>query len=93
MGRFSKLELGQSAPAPAPPREAKRPAEPSLIARPEESVDAHGCLRRGAELLFEGESDEALRLFGRALHLDSTLHEAWVGQIDRPSRQTAIAGS
>ncbi len=81
MGRFSKLELGQDK---APPKAAarRRAEEISPAARPEEDVDAHGNLRRGTDLLLQGQSQEALRRFGRAIHLDSTLLDAWAGQID-----------
>jgi tetratricopeptide (TPR) repeat protein len=78
MGRFSKLELGQS----APPEAAPAVAPPSEAAREEEGYDALSWLRRGEELFFRGQHEPALRAFGQALRNDSTLHEAWVGQID-----------
>ena len=79
MGRFSKLEIGGQRP-PAP---AERPADPEVInARPEEPHDAPGYLRMGIDLFFRRQFKEALRRFSQAIKLDSTLHEAWVGQID-----------
>lgn len=76
MGRFSKLELGQS-PVPAAEGALAPPA-----ARPEESCDAPAWVARGEEHLFAGRPEPALRAFSQALRLDSTLHAAWVGQID-----------
>lgn len=80
MGRFSKLELGQPQPTKEQSGREAPPASPN--ARPEGSHDPHSLVRQGSDLLIRGEHREAMRLFGRALQLNSTLLEAWVGQID-----------
>jgi tetratricopeptide (TPR) repeat protein len=81
MGRFSKLELGAGARHEQErPRGAGQPASP--LAREEEDLDAAGHLRRGAEHFFRADYESALRSYGRSLSRQSTLLDAWVGQIE-----------
>lgn len=82
MGRFSKLELGSQSGEPPRDRPVPPAQEPSPAARPEQDYDARGYLRLGTDLFLRGQFEEALRRYGQAIKLDSTLLEAWVGQID-----------
>lgn len=81
MGRFSKLELGSDE-SPRPNETGPAGEALSPLAREDEQYDPPSLLRRGLDRLFDGDPREALRLFGKALQGDSTLLEAWIGQID-----------
>jgi tetratricopeptide (TPR) repeat protein len=81
----SALGAAAATPAPAPPRGGKvvRPqgAPGDLDDDAPEGRDAPATSAQGDDAYFSGNWDRALRLYSRAIQLDSTLVAPWAGQV------------
>ncbi len=87
MGRFSKLETGAGAEPDKDPDEgpfglrskvrAKKPEEPGAGT----DYDQGHYLSEGDRLFYNGEYQKALRAYSRAMQVDHSAVEPWIGQI------------
>lgn len=77
MSRFSKLETGDQS-SPKLPAKGARPAQPESAG----PIYDHGYYLAEADRLFaEGNPEQALRVYSRAVQADHAQVEPWVGQV------------
>ncbi len=85
MGRFSKLETRPGGKAPEPAASSGELASAPPRAMPpdaaEDEYTLEGCMGRGDDAFFRGDSKEALRWYSRAMKIDSTRLQPWVAQV------------
>jgi tetratricopeptide (TPR) repeat protein len=81
MGRFSRLETGQTGASIDPiVSDEIRPSD-GVSAADYATQDAAGCIDHGDRLLFMDERRQALRWYSRAVDLDSTRMDGWTRMI------------
>lgn len=81
MGRFSKLETGAGAtPAASQPLAAKAAAWNGPAKAEPEYDHAYYAGQAGA-LFFSGQYKKAMRLYSRAIQMDASRDEPWIGQV------------
>jgi tetratricopeptide (TPR) repeat protein len=73
MGRFRWLEM-DTRPVPGDPAQAQDGAEAG-------DLDEFVCCNRAAGLLRQGQYENALQWFSRALRFQASMEDAWVGQV------------
>ena len=78
MGRFSKLER-ETQDALARQKALKEKKRPQ--ATPEVVYDAPHYIAEADDAFFTGDYKKALQLYSRAIQIDNSRHEPWVGQI------------
>jgi len=91
MGRFSKLETGSSGKPDSSPSNSESPVGlPRVKSRPDLPVsqgqtpadyDQGHYLAEGDTLFYQGEYQKALRYFSRAMQVDQSSVESWIGQV------------
>ncbi len=79
MGRFSKLEREtQDALAIPKPSTGTEKSAPAAL---DEDYDASYYTRKADDAFFTGDFRQGLQLYSRAIQIDNTRHDAWLGQI------------